>query len=254
MTENNKSAKKPHWRLLLLLLITVIVIFGARWVAYERPPLPQALEALQNDELVLVTSSLWLTFTPSQGVQEIGFIFYPGGRIDPQGYSDLMRAIAEMGYLVVVPEMPLNMAVFNPNVAEEIISSHPEIGNWVIGGHSVGGTMAAQYTDTHREQIVGLVIWASYPADNADLSTYDGSVVSIYGSEDPRVNQESVEKRKVLLPKETTYVEIEGGDHHQFGSYEIDPKDHAATIDRDSQHDQILEATLFVLNQVANPD
>ncbi len=70
-----------------------------------------------------------------------------------------MHSIAAEGYLVVIPEMPINMAAFKPNLADEIISAYPEIAHWVIGGHSVGGTMAAQYTKNHPGQIEGLIIW-----------------------------------------------------------------------------------------------
>jgi len=252
MTENSRIIKRINWKLLPLLLIALVILLGVQWVLYERPPLPDALEALESDDFVVVTSAPWLTFTPKHITPNIGFIFYPGGRIDPQGYATLMRAIAEEGYLVIVPEMPLNMAVFRPNIADEIIAFFPDIHQWTISGHSVGGTMAAQYTNTHRENIDGLVIWASYPADNADLSSFDSPVVSIYGSLDPRVDQNSVGERKHLLPDDTDYFQIEGGDHHQFGSYEINPKDNHATISRESQQEQILQATLGLLKSLAD--
>jgi dienelactone hydrolase len=162
-----------------------------------------------------------------------------------------MREIASEGFLVVVPEMPINMAVFNPNIADEIIENYPEIQNWVIGGHSVGGAMAAQYTGNHPEIIDGLAIWASYPPDSTDISDLDIPVVSIYGSRELRVNDESVAERKHLLPEDTLYIRIEGGDHHQFGSYEINPKDRLATISRASQHEQIIQATLEILRDIS---
>ena len=122
-----------------------------------------------------------------------------------------MKVIASGGYLVVVPRMPLNFAAFSPNLADEIIANHSEITHWVIGGHSIGGTMAAQYSKTHPDIIAGLIIWASYPADDADLSSFDLPVTLIYGSLDPTVNDNSVAERKHLLPANTLYVRIEGG-------------------------------------------
>jgi pimeloyl-ACP methyl ester carboxylesterase len=112
--------------------------------------------------------------------------------------------------------------------------------------------MAAQYTSAHTESIDGLAIWASYPADNADLSSSGIPVVLIYGSRDPRVNDSSVVERQYLLPDDTSVIRIDGGDHHQFGSYEIDPEDHHATIGRASQQQQIIEATLSLLESVSN--
>lgn len=74
-----------------------LLLWGVQWATYARPPLPEALEALQSDDFVTITDTPWLTFTPKQDSPDTGFIFYPGGRIDPRGYSDLMRAISEKG-------------------------------------------------------------------------------------------------------------------------------------------------------------
>jgi len=230
----------------LVLLIAVSAFFGLRWATSARPPLPEALEAMESDDLVAVSDRPWLTFSPIPVTSETGFVFYPGGRIDPRGYAPLMRAIASSGVLVVVPEMPINMAPFRPNVADEIIAAYPDIHHWVIGGHSVGGTMAAQYTDSHRDAIAGLAIWASYPADNADLADAGIPVVLIYGSHDPRVD-DGIARRRHLLPADTRYVRIDGGDHHQFGSYAIKPQEHHATIDRAAQQEQTIEETLSLI-------
>lgn len=232
-------------------VIVAAILWGIRWATYARPPLPDAIQALESDDLVQITDESWLTFTPRRSTPTTGFIFYPGGRVDRRGYASLMHEIASYGYLVVVPEMPVNMAVFNPNIASKIIAYYPEIDHWVIGGHSVGGAMAAQYTAKNADVIEGLVIWASYPPNSADLSNLVIPVVSIYGSRELRVNDTSVGERKHLLPKDTLYIRIEGGDHHQFGSYKVNPADHLATISRESQHEQIIAATLPILEAVS---
>lgn len=229
------------------IVVVVALLWGIRWATYARPPLPEALAALQSDDQVQVTDAPWLTFAPRQSAPTTGFVFYPGGRVDPRGYAALMREIALKGYWVVVPPMPLNMAVFNPTIADEVMAAYPEIEQWVIGGHSVGGAMAAQYTAKHSEVIAGLAIWASYPPNGADLSDLELPVVSIYGSRELRVNDDSVAARSHLLPEDTRYVRIEGGDHHQFGAYEIKPDEDLATISRAEQHAQIIAATLPVL-------
>ena len=245
------SRKRRIGLLVLVLLLVAVILLGVRWITGEREPLPEALEALVSDERVEVVQEPWLTFSPTESDPDTGFIFYPGGRVDPKGYAPLLRAIAAEGYLVVVPEMPLNIAAFRPNIASEITAHFPEIKHWVIGGHSVGGTMAAQYTRDHPEIVDGLVIWASYPADNADLSRSGLPVGSIYGSLDPRVNDSSVAERRHLLPDDASYTRIGGGDHHQFGSYEIEPEDHHATITRADQQEQIIQATLSLLESVS---
>jgi len=247
-----RPTKKQIWLLILLLLLVAAIAVGIPLLTSARQPLPEAVEALTSDEQVQVEQEPWLTFAPAQGAPDTGFIFYPGGRIDPQGYAPLMKKIAAEGYLVVVPGMPLNIAAFRPSIADKIIAAHPGIDRWVISGHSVGGAMAAQYTARHGEKIDGLAIWASYPPDGADLSGLAIPVTSIYGGRELRVTDSSVGERKHLLPADTVYVRIEGGDHHQFGSYESDAKDHLATISREAQQEQILQATLSLLASVVN--
>jgi len=237
---------------ILLLLVGLLIFVGIPSLTSARQPLPEAIEALESDVLVEVTHEPWLTFTPTEDTPDIGFVFYPGGRVDPRGYAPLLKAIASEGYLVVVPEMPLNIAAFRPSIADRVIAAHPETNQWVIGGHSVGGAMAAQYAARHSESINGLAIWASYPPDWADLSSLAIPVTSIYGGREIGVTDSSVGARKHLLPADTVYVRIEGGDHHQFGSYEIDPKDHRANISRESQQQQIIQATLSLLESVSN--
>jgi hypothetical protein len=241
--------RKRLWLGGLLLLLIALGRLGGRWLSYERQPLPQAVAALESDAVVTVTQNPWLTFTPQDGPSSTGFIFYPGGRISFLGYADLLRALAAEGYLVVSPRMPLNIAALKPRAADAIIAAHPKIQHWVIGGHSVGGTMAAQYTSQHSDAIAGLVIWASYPTDSADLSALDIPIALIYGSLDPAANDEQVLPRRGLLPEDARFVRIAGGDHHQFGSYVIQPEDDHATISREAQHQQILAATLDVLQR-----
>jgi acetyl esterase/lipase len=112
----------------------------------------------------------WLVFTPEPGNTSTGVIFYPGGKVVPEVYSDLAnRLVLATNTLVVIPPMPLDLAVFKGNVAESIIDSFPEGQTWVIGGHSLGGTMAAGYAyDNNR--IDALFLLARYPQDKHDFS------------------------------------------------------------------------------------
>jgi len=246
------SVSKNIWKILLWGVVVVIVGMSAQWLSYERQPLPEAVAALDSDDMVTVTSEPWLTFSPNDIAATTGFIFYPGGRISYLGYSDMMRAISENGYLVVVPKMPLNIAFTAPNVADEIIAAYPEITHWVIGGHSVGGTFAVQYTFKHPENIDGVAIWSSYPADSNDISRSDIPVVLMYGSREQGVTDEGVNARKHLLPVNTVYVSIEGGDHHQFGTYALTTEENLATISVTAQHEKIIAAMLELLMKAAD--
>jgi hypothetical protein len=248
MAENGRSS--PIKRILIAIALIgfgLFLLWGIQWATYARPPLQEALDLLESDEVVTVSFDPWLTFAPADVEPGTGLIFYPGGRIDPRGYATLLHPIAAEGYLVVVPEMPINMAVFNPNVADEIIAQYPGIDHWVIAGHSVGGVAAAQYANQNREIIEGLMIWASYPADSSDLSDAEFPVILIYASLDPRASESNIAERVHLLPEDAQYVSIEGGGHHGFGSYLIKPEEHQATISRAEQRAQILDAALSLL-------
>jgi len=252
MAENKSTSPtlKPWILIALAIILAGLLIWGFSWATYARPPLPEALAALESDDLAVVSLEPWLIFDPT-GEESVGLIYYPGGRIDPRGYSNMMREIAEEGYLVVVPSMPINMAIFDTNAADEIIAHFSGIKHWAIAGHSVGGTSAAIYTSNNPDKIDGLAIWASYPANSADLSELDLPVYMIYGELDEGVDRPVVEEKKVLLPPDTVYLEIPGGDHHQFGTYLVDPGVDHSTTSRAIQQDLIIQGTLDLLDTVS---
>lgn len=49
------------------------------------------------------------------------------------------------GLLCVLPKMPFNLAILDSDATEGIAEQYPYIENWYIGGHSLGGAMAATY-------------------------------------------------------------------------------------------------------------
>ena len=97
-------------------------------------------------------------------------------------YIPLMDALARKGIMCVLLKMPFNLAVLDVNAADGIQKEYPEIEEWYIGGHSLGGSMAASYLATHVEDYEGLILLGSY--STADLSDTDLAVLSVFGSED----------------------------------------------------------------------
>lgn len=242
---------RKHWKLILGIITAVIVALGAAgylWLTDLVDPMPETEAALVSDELVGVETSPWLTFTPAEP-SGTGFILYPGGRVPAQAYAPPARAVAEAGYLAVVPSMPLGLAMLAPDTADGIIDAHPQIERWVIGGHSVGGVMAANYASDH-EAIDGLALWASYPADGTDLSPQPLVVTSIYATEDGLVTIEDINASRAQLPPVTAYAEIAGGNHAGFGWYGGQDGDGIATISREEQQAQVVAATLELLARV----
>jgi dienelactone hydrolase len=167
--------------------------------------------------------------------------------VDPRAYAPEANMIAARGYLVVIVPMPLNLAVFNPNAAADIIAAYPGIQTWAVGGHSLGGAMAANFVYTHPDSVQGLILWASYPASNNNLSQYRIRVTSISATLDGLSTPEKIAASKLILPADTTWVVITGGDHAGFGWYGPQSGDNPATITREDQQAQIVEATLALL-------
>lgn len=186
-----------------------------------------AVAALAGSETVSVEKTDRMTvFSP--GNPTAGLLFYPGGKVECTAYAPLMLALAGQDVLCVLIPMPWNLAVLNPNAAEGIPELFPEVENWYIGGHSLGGSMAAGYAAKHPEELGGLVLLAAY--STADLTDSGLDVLSIYGSEDGVLNMEKYEGCRGNLPEDTVEIIISGGNHADFGSYGAQDGDGEASI------------------------
>lgn len=212
-----KKTKRLYITLLsvaaVLILLTVV---GAIYVNdYYRAEDDAIADAIGSDGSVEISEIRdgVIAFIP-EGDAEVGFIFYPGGKVEYTAYIPLMYAMAERGVLSVLCEMPFNLAVLNVNAADGITEQFSEVRDWYIGGHSLGGSMAASYLDGHPE-IAGLVLLGSY--STADVS--DKRVISIYGERDGVMNREKYEQYRSNLPSDFAEVVIEGGNHAYFGMY-----------------------------------
>ena len=243
---------RRHWRLILGVIAAVLLVIGVAgyvWLSDLADPMPEAEAAMVSSQAVSVTTEPWLTFAPLDPATT-GFIFYPGGRVSAEAYAPPVRALAEAGYLGVITPMPFGLAVLDQNAADGVIEAHPDIERWVIGGHSLGGAMAAQYAAGHGE-VDGLALWAAYPPDGTDLSASDVLVTSISASEDGLATPAEIEASAAQLPADTTFVEIAGGNHAQFGWYGEQDGDGQATITREAQQEQVVSATLTLIEAVA---
>lgn len=238
---------------ILLAILSLILVLSAGFVVWgETParPMPGALAALSSDGQVSVTPDGWLVFAPATGTPKAGFIIYPGGRVDYQAYAPAAHRIAAEGYLAVIARMPLNLAVLDAGAASRILEAYPDIQAWAIGGHSLGGAMAANFAAKHPGAVQGLVLWAAYPAGGDDLSGSGLKVVSISGTEDGLATGEDISASKSLLPADTAWVAIEGGNHAGFGWYGDQPGDNPSLVSREEQQDQVIAATLKLLEAI----
>jgi hypothetical protein len=212
---------KKHKRKALSLLcvfIAIAVIFGAAAIYlgdYYHADNGAIGAMLPEGSSWKETPDKTIVFEPDGATK--GFIFYPGGKVEYTAYIPLMAALAEKGVLCIIVEMPFNLAVLDVNAADGIREDYPEITEWYIGGHSLGGSMAASYAAKNAEDFAGLVLLASYSTEN--ISESGLSVLSVYGSEDGVLDREKYEASRKNLPAQTEELVIEGGCHAYFGMY-----------------------------------
>ena len=174
-----------------------------------------------------------------------GLIFYPGGKVEHAAYIPLMQACAEKGILCIIAEMPFNLAVFDINAADGVQKEYPQVENWYIGGHSLGGSMAASYLEKHTDEYEGLILLGAY--STADLSDAALEVLSIYGSEDQVLNREKYNDNISNLPKDFKEIVIEGGCHAYFGMYGAQDGDGTPSI---SNSEQILQTAEYIAQMI----
>ena len=243
---------RRRYKILIVVLVAVLVVFSGFIVWAETPPSPmqQAYDALKSDTNVKVSQGQWLVFEPKTTNYTTGFIFYPGGRVNYLSYAPYAHAIASEGYFVVIPQMPLNLAVFGVNIANDVIKSYPQISVWAIGGHSLGGSMATQFAYDNPSKIKGIVLLASYPPSGVNLSRSNLLVTSIHGTNDGLVSEAQIDDSLKLLPPSTVRVEISGGNHAFFGWYGNQTGDNSATISRELQQNQTVTASVQLLEKL----
>lgn len=191
-------------------------------------------------------------------IKRVGFIFYTGGFVEPRSYAPILQQISEYGYPTYLLKAPiLDLAIFSPYAASRIINNdcqklEYEIDAWVVGGHSLGGVAAGMYAE--RYPVDGLVLLSSYPS--SDMSSSSSSsilhVLSIWGNLDGLITREEWKDSDSLLPPEsTTFIEIEGGNHAQMGSYGEQEGDNKATITGDEQQSIVVTEIVELMDTIA---
>ena len=175
---------------------------------------------------------------------DTAIIFYPGAKVDPYAYVPLAEKLAENGIDIYIIEMPFHMAVFEKNAADGILGD-VNYDHVYLAGHSLGGTMAAQYTSEH-ETVEGVILLASYPTKPLNASQ---RLLSVAGDQDGCLEWDVYENKKENWPEDSTEVLLKGGNHAQFGTYGKQRGDNEAFITAEEQIDQTVKTILQFLHQ-----
>ncbi|MEA4854191.1 MAG: alpha/beta fold hydrolase [Christensenella sp.] len=218
-----KKRKVTKILLIVGLIFAVAVVGFLIYAADYHHADSDALAALSGDPTIISQDNL--TILPQEGA-DTALIFYPGAKVQDVSYLPILEKIrSECKITCILVKMPLNMAIFDPGVANGVIAKFPEIKSWYIGGHSMGGAMASDYASKNPDKVKGLIllgayIYGDYPPENA---------LTIYGT----LNSD--------LEKHIDYTEnivvIQGGNHAQFGNYGKQKGDPDAEITAQEQQD-----------------
>ena len=235
----NPKTRKRAWLWIALAVVLIAAAGAAFWLLDDYDASEPAMAALEDDAAVQVAiGSSRIDFVPP--APRAGLIFYPGGKVEPAAYAPLLRMLAEDGILCVLAEMPANLAVLDTNAADGVREDYPQITDWYLCGHSLGGAVASIYASKHADEFRGLILLAAYASE--DLSQTGLHVLSVYGSEDGVLNMEKYEAAKALLPADSAEVVIRGGCHAYFGDYGAQDGDGEPTVTRGEQLAQTVSA------------
>lgn len=213
----------------VVVLLLVLCVGAFFWYVSDYYPAEDvALEVMSQDSEITVQDNL--TILAPSVPSDTAIIFYPGAKVEAEAYLPLLDQIRQTGVTCMLVHMPFHMAIFDADAAETVMEQFPDIRHWYIAGHSMGGAMASQFASEHPEEIEGLILLGAYIyGDYPDEKT-----LTVYGS----LNQ-SVEDH---IDYTENIVEIEGGNHAQFGNYGPQKGDLPATISAEEQQRQTVEA------------
>ena len=228
-TQQKRVHKK--WVLVLsavLLLLAIFVGVFFWYVSDHYRAEDVALEVLAQSDGSSTQENLTILSPSYQS--DTAIIFYPGAKVEAEAYLPPLNQIRQTGVTCILVDMPFHMAIFDSNAAEDVMTQFPQIEHWYLAGHSMGGAMASKFAAEHPDEVDGLILMGAYIyGDYPDEDT-----LTIYGS----FNQ-SVEDK---IDYTENIVEIEGGNHAQFGNYGMQKGDPPAEISAEEQQKQTVEA------------
>ncbi len=226
----SKFLKGLKWLGLALVLIMVGLFIVVNVLTYQ--PLNSMYEQIESE--VNETDDYFMV-NGEDAVATI--VYYPGGLVSAESYLLQASYLASENIRVIIPKMPFNLAILDRYAFNEIYNEddHP----WFLAGHSLGGASMAYVARDYPNRIAGLIFLAAYPPSSVDLKESGLNILSITASNDEVMNQSSFESTKALLPEATTFKEIVGGNHAQFGYYGSQRGDGEALISVYDQHQEV---------------
>jgi hypothetical protein len=207
-----------------VLLVVVLVVVGVLvWAnIVMQGDRARAVDAWTDPAVTITSTDHSIVIAPTESASATGLVFIPGAKVDPYAYMFTLTGIVEeSGVTVVITRPTLNLAFFDLRPLETFTADAPDITDWYVGGHSLGGVKACMLADS--PEVAGLVLFGSYCAN--DLSDSGLDVLSIAGERDGLSTPAKIADARPELPADASLVEIPGLNHAGFGSYGEQPGD-----------------------------
>lgn len=241
---NQKLKRVFLWGTIAVISLVIITAIFINFKTYD--PMEKAIEAMKRPNVVVENNTI--IFNP-EGAPIANIVFYQGGLVKTEAYAVLGQSLAQEGIRVFMPQMFLNLAITNTGAFENIRQTYENGQKWFIGGHSLGGASASIYTANNVNNVDGIFFLGSYPSDSSVLTEKPLKVLSIHATNDQILNYEKYIETKDILPTDTVYIEIEGGNHSNFGYYGLQSGDGKSTISREVQHELVVEAIVQMIRK-----
>lgn len=227
----------------------VLIFFIWNWGTFQAHNLPKdifknsnAVSVIENDDQII--------FKSDTSKRQIEIIFFQGGLTDPKAYAPLCRNLAESGFTCHLIKMDWRLPQYNYKKVIDLFDLANA--NFIIGGHSQGGKMAAQLVYENPNVFKGLfLIGTSHPRD-IDMSNQNISCIKLYAEKDGLASIDEVLENRSSLPRNTKLVLIKGGNHSQFGYLGKLFMDNSANISLEEQQQQTLNYLINFLKETTN--
>lgn len=203
-------------------------------------------------------------------------LFIQGGLVEPVQYGWLAEHLARRGYLVVMPEHVLDLAIFSighgAEVVEALDRASRRSGDFfeglvdeapaVVMGHSLGGVIAVKTWLDRPERFAHVVMLQSIP-DSADAARLaerrfePGEVFAVAGERDGRITVEEIQAELTLFADPVLLAVVEGLNHYQLLDSPTagqQASDWPATVDREVGRGRLLALLDLFMEFVEDPD
>lgn len=189
-----------------------------------------------------------------------GVVFVQGGFVSTKRYEWQARALARAGYVVAIPEHPLELAFFavdTGDAARSVLTSldYVDADQLAVMGHSLGSVVTVKLALGGGFQAA--VLEAGYPdtADVAKLPTLGIPTLSLAGSLDCSAALSKVQEGWATLPSPSALVVLDGVTHYQFTDSQAEDEQRgcAPSIGIDEAHEKMEQALVgFLTSALTN--